>query len=219
MTVNDAMPHKRNRCCEVLRASGTTCLVTMFCALTPLHAEEAPAIMPNGYWTVTASPPSNAASLCPEYMPTGTLLRLQVGGPTRLAIEEQRNNELGGSLTLLAPVLPTICSTGLGATTGFGLNLCEGSGLRDLVSGEWVFDDAVFTFSRLSPAQVNDPDLAFFASRGARSGARFMLLTLRDKGVEWQLWLKSAKEMVSECVTRLPGKDNFDSFPMHWKAN
>ena len=175
--------------------------------------------MPNGTWTLTAKPPAEAVSVCNEYLPTGTRVNLSVQGPTRLAVEEQRRDELGGSFTLLSPWSSSLCSTGLGATTGFGTNLCDGVKPSAGSPAEVLFDDAVFTFSRLSAADAKDPENEFFAGRGARAGARFVLLTLKDKGLQWRLWLMSSNEMVSECLATLPGKNNIDSFPMVWRWN
>ena len=173
--------------------------------------------MPNGTWNITAAPPSDAVTLCNEYLPTGTRVRLVVEGPTRHAIEERRRDELGGTFTLRSPWPASLCNVGLGATTGFGTNLCEDGKLRPGLPAEAVFDDAVFVFSRLSNVAAKDPDNEFFAARGAQAGARFVLLMLKNKGLRWRLWLRSSNEMVGECLVTLPGKNNIDSFPMVWR--
>jgi hypothetical protein len=190
-------------------------LVAIACLLSALHTLKASAAM-NGIWTVTTTPPTGTVSVCPEFLPSGTRVKLQVEGPTRQALEEQRNDELGGSLTLLAPLSPTLCAAGVGATTGFGLNVCEGPRLRE-PKADALFDDASFTFSRWSDADAKDPAGEFFASRGARKNARFVQLVLKNKAVEWTLWLKSPREMVSECLAKFPGKNNVTSFPMIWR--
>lgn len=167
---------------------------------------------------ISTTPPAGAVSLCGEYLPEGTRVRLQVDGPGRLAIEEQRKDELAGRLVLLGPHGPGICRAGLGATTGFGVNLCDGTGqLRSGLPLQVTFDDLVLTLSRWSAADAKDPAQEFFASRGARPGARFALMTLKNKGIEWTVWLRSSSEMVSECIATFPGKNNVDSFPMVWK--
>ena len=208
---------------ELIRIGRTLVMVAAVCVVlaafeaTSVHAKEAANTMPNGTWNLTVAPPPEAVSLCDEYLPTGTRVRLVVAGPTRQAVEEQRRDELGGSFTLLPPWPLSLCSLGLGATTGFGTNLCHGGAPRQSLPTEAVFDDAVFTFSRLTAAAAKDPDNEFFAGHGARTGARFMLLTLKDKGLQWRLWLKSSNEMLGECLAILPGKNNIDSFPMVWR--
>lgn len=207
---------------DLTRTAMRLATVTTTCAALALGARGVAqakdnATMPNGTWTLSAAAPAEAVSLCNEYLPTGTRVRLVVEGPTRQALEESRRDELGGSFTLLPPWPSALCTTGLGATTGFGSNLCDGGRPRANSTAEVVFDDSVFTFSRLSAANTKHPDNEFFASRGARAGARFMLLTLKDKGLQWRLWLKSSNEMVGECLVTLPGKNNIDSFSMIWR--
>lgn len=200
------------------RAAAAVLLMT--CACAP-HTEEmhieGDKTMPNGTWTIESTPPADAVKLCDEYLPTGTTVRLMAEGPTRHAIEEDIGNELGGTLTLLSPVTPAICTVGLGAETRFGLNLCEAGKAARPIHTPAVFTDAVFVFSRLDGAAAADPENFFYAQMGARSGARFARVFLKYKAVEWELWLKSANAMVSRCVAELPGKDNYASFPMIWR--
>ena len=61
------------------------------------------------------------------------------------------------------------------------------------------------------------PENEFFARNGARSGARFVRLSLKYKPGQWVLWLRSPNEMLSECLFQRPGVKNFDSFPMIWR--
>lgn len=174
--------------------------------------------MPIGTWQISSSPPANLVSVCDQYLPRDTRVQVHADGATRLAIEEQRRDELGGRLVLLSPINPAICRTGLGSSTGFGLNVCNSEGqLRSNLPPDVAFDDLVLNLSRWSLAEAKDPDNEFFSSRGAKAGARFALLTLKDKGLMWRVWLKSSSEMVSECLVTLPGKNNIDSFPMHWR--
>jgi hypothetical protein len=189
-------------------------------ALTPEASatqSEGTKTMPNGTWMIKSTPPADAVKLCDEYLPTGTTLRLVAEGPTRRAIEEDINNELGGTLTLLSPVTPAICSVGLGAATSFGLNLCERGNASGQTHTPLVFTDAIFVFSRLDAAAAENPENFFYTQMGARSGARFARVLLKYKAVEWELWLRSANEMVSRCVADLPGKDKVVSFPMIWR--
>lgn len=183
----------------------------------PLQAKERPQNMPNGTWTIETRPPTEAVRLCSEFLPNGTRLSLVAEGPTRLSIEEERRNELGGTLTLLPPISAALCRSGLGTETGFGTNLCSNTNLTISPDIPIQFTDAVFLLSRLDAAGVADPENDFFVSRGARKGTRFATIFLKDKGIEWRLWLRSADEMISECVAHLPGKNNLDSFPMIWR--
>lgn len=184
---------------------------------SPLHAKEKVPTMPNGTWKIDASVPATAVEVCPEFLPSGTRIRLRTEGPTRLAIEEQRRDELGGVVTLLPPFSSLLCRTGIGRETGFGANLCAGGTLPSDLRVPVEFDDAVFVFSRLDAGGVADPDNEFFVDRGARRGARFATVFLRYKSVQWHLWVKSPNEMVSECLVHLPGKNNIDSIPMIWR--
>lgn len=183
----------------------------------PLEAKEKLPTMPNGTWTIETTPPANAVELCPEFLPGGTRLRLRAEGPTRLAIEEQRRDELGGTLTLLPPFSAALCRTAIGSETSFGTNLCRGGNVPVDSQAPVSFDDAVFVFSRLDAKGVADPDNEFFVGLGAGKGARFATVFLKNKSAQWRLWLKSANEMVSECIVHLPGKNNIDSFPMIWR--
>lgn len=191
-------------------------------SFVPVEVRAAPeditSIIRIGTWVIAAEPPAGAESVCDEHLPSGTRLRVHVDGPSRLAIEEDRHNELRGRLWLLGPHKPAICRTGLGSTTGFGVNVCtlELHPRPDLPR-DVEFDGLGVTFSRWSTKDAKASDNEFFAALGAKAGARFALLNLKDKGLGWTLWLKSANEMVSECMVKLPGKNNIDSFPMVWR--
>ena len=172
--------------------------------------------MINGIWIVETMSPINAVELCDEYLPTGTRIRFQILGPTRLAIEEQRVDELGGVVELAPPISSKLCGVGLGQTTVFGNNLCQSGQLResDEISGSFEAD---FVFSRMTKLDLESIDNIFFAEQGARVGANLVTVTVNYKAVQWDLWLRSTSEMVSECVFVLPGKNNIDSFPMIWR--
>ena len=139
---------------------------------------------------------------------TGTAVQLQVEGASRQAIEEGKEDELGGTLSLLPPLSLTLCETGLGASTGFGTNFCA-KGRVDWDAGQPVpFTDAIFALSRWDAEEARDPDNFFYSDAGAKAGSRFAHLILKDKGVEWQLWMKNANEMMARCIATLPGRRN-----------
>lgn len=184
---------------------------------SPLTAKERPQPMLNGIWVIEATPPADAIKLFDEYLPTGTKLRLLVEGPTLRAIESNVADELGGILTVLPPITDALCHTGIGMTTTFGNNLCSSEKSKTAVDGQVEFEDALFVFSRLDAEEAAAPENEFFARNGARSGARFVRLSLKYKPGEWVLWLRSTNEMLSECIFQRPGVKNFDSFPMIWR--
>lgn len=173
--------------------------------------------MLNGTWVIEAIPPADAVKVCRQFLPTGTAVQLQVEGASRQAIEEGKEDELGGTLSLLPPLSLTLCETGLGASTGFGTNFCA-QGRVDWDAGQPVpFTDAIFALSRWDAEEARDPDNFFYSDAGAKAGSRFAHLILKDKGVEWQLWMKNANEMMARCIATLPGRRNVRSFPMVWK--
>ena len=195
-------------------------MLVMACALLPhfpLTAKERPQPMLNGLWMIETKPPADAIKFCNEYLPAGTKLRLLAEGPTRQAIESNVADELGGTLTLLPPITDDLCRTGIGVTTTFGYNLCNEAKSKIRLDTPVEFDDALFVFSRLDAKGIANPDNEFFVRNGARSDARFVRVSLKYKPVEWMLWLRSANEMLSECVVQRPGVKNFDSFPMIWR--
>jgi hypothetical protein len=173
--------------------------------------------MLNGTWMISAAPPAGAVKLCPHFLPAGTLVKLSMQGASRHAVEEGRDNELAGTLTLLPPLSPLLCRTGIGAVTGFGTNFCVRGELEQDANTPVEFTDAIFSLSRWDAASAADPDNFFYAQEGARPGALFTHLILKDKGVEWHLWMKNQSEMVARCIATLPGRRNFRSFPLVWK--
>lgn len=203
----------RTRLC--MGVSSLALLVVLFLSHdTSLAAERAPA-MPNGTWVIDTKSPADVVEFCREYLPAGTKLQLRVGGPTRRAIEEDLDDELGGTLRLLSPVTDAICRTGIGAETGPSPNLCSEG--RPDPDAQAEFDDAIFVFSRLDEHGVADVTNGFFVQRGAKVGSRFVSLLLKHKGIQWDLWLRSPDEMLSKGVYDGPGKENFKIFPLIWR--
>lgn len=172
--------------------------------------------MPIGTWVIDNTPPSGAVKLCDEYLPAGATLKFQIDGPTRLAIEEQRRNELGGSLILLPQISPVLCMTGIGEESEFGNNLCKNSKLTTAPDHSFVFENTVFIFDKLTTTDISKPENLFFTDLGARKNANFATIFIQYKSVAWRLWLRSSDQMISECLAQLPGKNNFTSFPMYW---
>ena len=200
-----------------LAAVAAAILLAPAYAATPRAARPAPHAMPNGTWIIEATPPADALSLCDDYLPTGTRVRLSVQGPTRLAVEEARKDELGGTLGLLAPRSAALCRTGLGATTEFGTNLCKEGQLADDDRTASVDFDATLTFSRLDKAGLDDVDNFFYTEQGAKVGAMFITVAPNYKTASWRLWMRKPDEMLAQCTAKLPGKNNFENFPLVWR--
>lgn len=191
-------------------------IASLFFASLEAKTKESKAEMINGIWIIEATPPVNAVKLCDEYLPTGTRIRFQILGATRLAIEEQRADELGGNVELIPPISTTLCSVGLGQSTEFGNNLCR-NGQLIVDDKKSISFDADFIFSRLSTSDLENIDNSFFQEQGAYGGAKMVTVSVNYKAVQWTIWLRNTNEMITECLVVLPGKNNVDSFPMIWR--
>jgi hypothetical protein len=189
---------------------------TLIFASSEAKAKDSKNDMINGTWIIEATPPVNAVKLCDEYLPTSTRIRFQILGPTRLAVEEERTDELGGTVELIPPISAALCSVGLGQSTEFGSNLCS-NGQPIVDDKKTVQFDADFTFFRLTNADLEDVDNLFFSEQGAHEGAKMVTVSVNYKAVQWNIWMRSINEMISECLVVLPGKNNVDSFPMIWR--
>ena len=169
--------------------------------------------MPVGRWTIDASVVEQAAALCPEYLPTGTVIDLALDGVGRSGFEAGTDNELEGRMTLLPPLVQPLCATKLGQWTRAGRNLCGRSDnkLREAAS-PFEFP-ASFTFWRLA----DEPSDIFFTELGAKKGSGMVLITIPHKTVEWQLWLRSQNELVAQCVGGPRGAGSPGSYPIYWR--
>jgi hypothetical protein len=174
--------------------------------------------MPQGTWTISHEPlPANVTKMSDDYLPNGTKLRFLAEGPTRLAVEEGRRDELGGRMILLPPISAALCGTGIGASSGFGENLCEGPRLKPAVHNPFEFNDVIYNFSELSKQDITDFRYGFFVNAGAKPGAKLVDVTIKYKGVSWTLWLKSPGQMLSETTAYLPGKNNVVGVATRWQ--
>jgi hypothetical protein len=202
---------------EALRMLGALALVSTFGA----HAANAKndTKMLNGIWKIEATPPSKpGGTLGEEYLPTGTRLRLLVQGPTAVAMEENRTDELFVTVGVLPPWTPALCHTGIGASTTFGANLCGEDGSPLAPKGDASLDfEGSATFSRLTAKQLEDQDEIFFTELGAKVGARLMTINLKYKGVVWNLWMKSPDLMIGEAYVQGTKRNDVDSYPMYWR--
>lgn len=213
MTVNSRLPAVG----AALATVAAAILLAPAFAAPQRAAHPAPHAMPNGTWIIEATPPADALSLCDDYLPTGTRVRLSVQGPTKLAVEESRKDELGGTFGLLAPRSAALCRTGVGAGTEFGTNLCKDGRLADDDSKASVDFDASLTFSRLDKAGLDDVDNFFYTEQGAKIGAMFVTVAPNYKTASWRLWMRKPGEMLAQCTAKLPGKNNFVNFPLVWR--
>jgi len=176
-----------------------------------------PTRMPNGTWIIETQAPLDALSVCDGFLPHGSKIRIDVEGPTRRAVEEDIKNQLGVTLTLLPPLSVGLCKLGVGEPVSYAKSLCADGKLQVDSASPFVFDDAVMDFSRLTKKDIVDRQLDFYTDRGAKLGSSFARLWLWQRSGEWNLWLQSRDRMISKCVVELPGKNNFDSFPMIWR--
>jgi len=176
-----------------------------------------PTKMPNGTWIIETQAPADALSVCDGYLPHGSKVRIDVEGPTRRAVEEDIKDQLGVTLTLLPPLSVGLCNLGVGEQVSYAKSLCADGKLRVDPALPFVFDDAVMDFSRLTTKDIVDRQLEFYTDRGAKLGSAFARLWLWQRSGEWNLWLQAQDRMISKCVVELPGKNNFDSFPIIWR--
>lgn len=173
-------------------------------------------LSPTGMWRIETQPPVGALKLCHGFLPNGTRVRLQVEGPTRRAIEEDIKNQLGVTITLLPPLAPSLCSLDIGRASPDAKPLCVDGKFAVDANLPFELDDAAFDFRRLTAKDISSRTMEFFTDRGAELGSPFALLWRWQRAGDWDLWLKSPDQMVSECIVKLPGKNNIDSFPMIW---
>lgn len=148
--------------------------------------------MLNGTWRIETEEPATGERLSPEYLPNGTIIQLQIGGPSRAAIQESRLDELGGSLTVMPYPPAAVCLSGLAD------DLCTG-GIPDKAAVPVGFN-AVFNTSRWTPSEARDIFNEFFVEAGAKQGSLFVLITVKYPGVDFELWLKNRDELVGRYV-------------------
>ena len=188
------------------------CLLAM---IVPIHhsASTAPqtiikketVVMLNSTWIVETTTPGEAIELGNSFLPPGTRLQINIGGPTRLALDEGKTDELGGELILLPPFPQDICKTGLGGESGFGTNVCKDGQVAD--PNRSVSFEAKFIFE--SWKRKPDPylsDNGFFIDQGAKPGAQFVNVCPLEKGVTWRLWIRDRDTLVGEYIATLPQK-------------
>ncbi|MBO0720103.1 MAG: hypothetical protein J2P41_04735 [Blastocatellia bacterium] len=171
----------------------------------PVKKEDVRTVL-NGIWTIESTPPKEFKEMARDFLPPGTRVQLKLEGPTRLAIEEERKDELGGEFTLLPPFIQGICATPLGEGNGYGSHVCEKGQIID--PNRPVSNDAEFSFYRWSKSTDLDDALnIFFADQGAKVGAQFVLITLRYKSVSWKLWVRDRDTLVGNYIATLASKD------------
>jgi hypothetical protein len=162
--------------------------------------------MMSGIWTIETSPSVEAADLPGEFLPPGTRVQLNIEGPTRLALEEGRRDELGGEFVLLPPFLPGICATPFGEGNAYGSHVCEKGQIIDPKSP--VSNDAEFSFERWE--EKPDPeqtDNQFFIEQGAKRGAHFVIIYFRYKSASWRLWIRDPDTLIGYYFVTLPSKE------------
>jgi len=170
-----------------------------------VNKEDAKTVL-SGIWTIESTPPKEVAELTSEFLPPNTRVQINLAGPTRLAMEEGRKDELGGEFTLLPPFIQGICATPLGVDNAFGSSVCQKGQIID--PNRPVTNDAEFSFSRWSkPADSEEVSNVFFVDQGAKLGAQFVSITLRYKGVTWELWVRDKDTLVGRYIATLPSKD------------
>jgi len=149
--------------------------------------------MLNGTWVIgKGATESVQKTRSDDFLPPGLRLQFKLLGPTRLAIEENRSDELGGELTFLPPIPNDIC------TSWFGKKLCK-DGVVANPSQASSFD-AVFRFSRWTRKDPEQIDNQFFAEQGAKAGALVVDITFPPTGPEWTLWIEANDELLNTYI-------------------
>jgi hypothetical protein len=170
-----------------------------------IRKKEAVSVL-NNIWTIESAPPADMVESTGGFLPPGTKVQIKIAGPTRLAIEEGRTDELGGEIILLPPFPQNICTVGLGTETIFGGNLCEKGQLKD--PARPVSFDSQFVFERWEhPSDTEQLDNGFFVDQGAKLGAQFVLVNPLHKGVDWQLWVRDRDTLIGSYIATLRSKE------------
>jgi len=185
------------------------CLCNTVASTAPQAARKtARPSMLNARWVINLPSPAEPDLDDSSFLPPGSLVRIVVSGPTRQAIEENRNDQLGGSLILLPPFPPGACKA----------RAFVGS-CKDMVPirpDQNIELDATFTFSRWTPAESQDVANETLVEHGAREGAPFVLIVAREVAAEWQLWLKGPNELVGQYLA-VAGSRNPLVVPQIWR--
>lgn len=201
------------------------CLSAAALLAAGVRPEERPESIPSknrmldATWKILSKQPLRPGFSAPEFLPDGTRIRLQVRGPSTRAIEQDIANELVVQFAVVSPVTPELCRTGLGEVTTFGGNICDMDG-QPLHSpnGKPPYLEGLATFHRLdTKTQLDEFDDSFFVAQGAPQGAGLMVISLKDKGITWTLWLKSLTEMVSRIILQGPHKRDLDELAQVWQ--
>jgi hypothetical protein len=175
---------------------------------TTPHKRTATREMLNGTWAIEVDkPPSTVQTKTADFLPAGLKLQIKLLGPTRLALEENRHDELGGKIVFLPPIPNEICST------FFGTRLCKDS--VELNSEQPFHSDAVLRFSTWTRNDPEEIDNLFFASQGARAGSLFVNISLLPFGPEYTLWIKDRSELMS-TYTFEDSVGNAKEIPIRW---
>ncbi|MBO0720104.1 MAG: hypothetical protein J2P41_04740 [Blastocatellia bacterium] len=158
-------------------------------------------------WVIETSPSFKAAELPAEFLPPGTRVQLELEGPTRLAAEEGRKDELRGEFILLPPFLAGICASPFGEGDGPGSQVCDKGQVKN-PNGP-VRNEAEFSFERWEDQPTPDEiDKQFFVEQGAKRGSHFLTIYFRYKGVTWNLWIRDPDTMIGYYYATLPSNES-----------
>jgi hypothetical protein len=173
--------------------------------------------MLTGTWLIDTVELSNALMPPKDFLANGMRFKLKIEGPTRLALEEKRTDELGATFSVLPPIPEVMCATEMGKNSGIGSFLCGLDG-KVIGQGRDAIDfEAFLNFERWSkPAELKDIANEFFLEQGGKLGAHFVLLSLRNKSSNWRLFVKDKDTLVSEMVYR-NSVGKMTGVPVYWR--
>jgi hypothetical protein len=167
--------------------------------------------MLNGTWIIGKDKTQSTKRKSDDYLPPGLQIQLKLLGPTRLAIDEDRTDELGGEVVLLPPFPEGICSTGLGA------RVCK-NGLI-LHPGLPATFKAVFSFSRWTHKDAEDAEGSLFVDKGAKAGALFVDISVWEKGLEWSLWIQGRDQLLGAYLVYDSDDPGGEEVPQVWRRS
>ncbi len=148
--------------------------------------------MSEGVWTIDCQPLEPGDDPGVDFLPRGTVVGFHLRGPTRLAIEEDRADEIGGVVRLHPPLPDGLISGPLGRK--LGLTPTHPSARL------WLAFDATFIIWRWDAAAQDDPANIFFVEQGATVAAVFLTVLAPRIGVEWELWYQSPEKLLGHVL-------------------
>jgi hypothetical protein len=164
--------------------------------------EKSPQTFLNGTWKIVTTLARREVSyMSEEYLPPGTRLQIEVKPPTSLALEEGRDNELQGTITLLPPYDREICSTVFSQDLVNSPTACRDGEIIDAT--ESVSFNTEFSFERWNRRSK----FKLYWARGMKPGAQLVEINPVYKGATWRLWIRDQDTLIGECLLTYQSKE------------